>query len=74
MVIKMKKVNEWMLKKQSKMVSLLNNQRGSQTLEWIGIAAVIVILVGVISTAMSNAGSIGDEVVKKITELIQNIG
>ncbi|HLT55556.1 MAG TPA: hypothetical protein VK057_05560 [Bacillota bacterium] len=53
---------------------LKKEERGSQTLEWIGIAAVIVILVGVISTAMSNADSIGNDVVEKISELISQIG
>ncbi len=53
---------------------LKKEERGSQTLEWIGIAAVIVILVGVISTAMSNADSIGNDVVEKISDLISQIG
>lgn len=53
---------------------LKKEERGSQTLEWIGIAAVIVILVGVISTAMSNADSIGNDVVEKISGLISQIG
>ncbi|GFZ81332.1 hypothetical protein GCM10010978_22880 [Compostibacillus humi] len=57
-----------------KFKELKKEERGSQTLEWIGIAAVIVILVGVISTAMSNADSIGNDVVEKISELISQIG
>ncbi|WP_174614162.1 hypothetical protein [Virgibacillus ihumii] len=54
--------------------SIKQDERGSQTLEWIGIAAVIVIMVGVISQAFSNDTSIGNAVLKKIKGFIQDIG
>jgi len=53
---------------------LKNNERGSQTLEWIGIAAVIVILVGVISTAFADGSSIGNTVREKFVSFIDQIG
>jgi hypothetical protein len=53
---------------------MLRNERGSQTLEWIGIAAVVVILVGVISQAFSNDTSIGKTVLNKIKTMIGQIG
>jgi len=58
----------------SKFDALKQDESGSQTLEWIGIAAVIVILVGVVSTAMSGATGIGEDVVNKIQDLISQIG
>ncbi|WP_017185813.1 hypothetical protein [Alkalibacillus haloalkaliphilus] len=70
----MKMFNRFIEKMMSRAVEVTKEERGSQTLEWIGIAAVIVILVGVISTAMSGADGIGDDVVEKIRELISSIG
>lgn len=52
----------------------LANERGSQTLEWIGIAAVVVIVVGVISTAFSGDTTIGDTVKDKFKGFIDSIG
>lgn len=51
-----------------------NEERGSQTLEWIGIAAVVVILVGIVSTALSGESGIGDKVVEKLKGFIDDIG
>lgn len=56
-----------------KVQSYLNNERGSQSLEWIGIAAIIVILTGVISTAMSST-SFGDTFVGKLEGFLGKIG
>lgn len=50
-----------------------NNQRGSQTLEWIGIAAVIIIVVGLVSTAFQGS-DFGDKVVQKIGTFLSKIG
>ena len=60
------------VKATTKLGGLVKNERGSQTLEWIGIAAVIVILVGVISTAFSG-GELGDTVLKKFTSLLDKM-
>lgn len=70
----MKNVNGIYAKSMNKIEELKKDESGSQTLEWIGIAAVIVILVGVVSTAMSGASGIGDDVVDKIRDLISQIG
>lgn len=69
-----KAITEMYVKMASKFYRLKEDERGSQTLEWIGIAAVIVILVGVISTAMADADSIGDTIVEKIEEFIEGMG
>ena len=70
----MKKLTELYTKCSIKLDRMIRNERGSQTLEWIGIAAVIVILVGVISQAFSNDTEIGKAVVKKIKGMIDQIG
>ncbi|MFD2638755.1 Flp family type IVb pilin [Piscibacillus salipiscarius] len=57
----------------NKVEGFKQDERGSQTLEWIGIAAVIVILVGVISQAFSE-GKFGDTLVTKFGNLIEKIG
>lgn len=51
----------------------VKNERGSQSLEWIGIAAIIVILTGVISTAMKDT-SFGDTFVGKLEGFLGKIG
>ncbi|MFC4558655.1 hypothetical protein ACFO3D_10585 [Virgibacillus kekensis] len=61
----------------AKMVNTLegwkNDERGSQTLEWIGIAAVVVIVVGLVSTAFGTL-KIGETVVEKFETFLENIG
>ncbi|PPA68649.1 hypothetical protein [Jeotgalibacillus proteolyticus] len=69
----MKKLNEWYLQFMMLLTGKLKEERGSQTLEWIGIAAVIVILVGVVSQAFSG-GDFGQTLVDKFNEFINGIG
>ncbi|MEW4309234.1 hypothetical protein [Rossellomorea marisflavi] len=70
----MKKLTELYTICSVKLNGMIRNERGSQTLEWIGIAAVIVILVGVISQAFSDDKSIGKAVVEKFSNMISQIG
>lgn len=49
------------------------DERGSQTLEWLGIAAVVIIIVGFISSAFT-ADGIGEIVRKKFEGFIEKIG
>lgn len=67
-------VNNYYAKMVSMLEGIKKDERGSQTLEWIGIAAVIVIVVGIISTAFSGADGFGDKVVTKFGEMIDQIG
>lgn len=53
--------------------NLVNNEKGSQTLEWLGIAAVIVILVGLVSQAIGSEG-LGSTIVGKFGDFIDDIG
>ncbi|MFB1083285.1 hypothetical protein [Jeotgalibacillus sp. JSM ZJ347] len=58
----MKKLNELTLQMISKLMVPVQNERGSQTLEWLGIAAVVVLVVGLVSTAFGDGESIGNSV------------
>lgn len=69
----MEKLNAFYVKSVNKMNEMVKNERGSQTLEWIGIAAVVVIAVGLVSTAFSS-GDFGDKVLEKFTDFIEKIG
>lgn len=68
-----KKLNELSLQLASSVQAKVANERGSQTLEWIGIAAVIVIVVGVVSQAFAGGG-FGDTLVQKFEGFIGKIG
>ncbi|UJL47025.1 hypothetical protein KFZ58_03515 [Virgibacillus sp. NKC19-16] len=69
----MKLMNGFYVKMMNKVEEMKKDESGSQTLEWIGIAAVIVILVGVVSTQMADADSIGEAVVGAFEGLIGDI-
>ena len=69
----MKKITELYVKSMNKVHGMIHNERGSQTLEWIGIAAVVVIAVGIVSKAFEG-GDFGSKVLKKFTDFIENIG
>ncbi|MBS4175849.1 hypothetical protein [Bacillus sp. FJAT-49736] len=69
----MKKITYHYFKAVHSINRLINNERGSQTLEWIGIAAVIIIVVGLVSTAFSGS-TFGSDVVKKISDFLNKIG
>ncbi|MDZ5713682.1 hypothetical protein [Jeotgalibacillus haloalkalitolerans] len=70
----MKMLNEWTLKLLMVVAAPVKNERGSQTLEWLGIAAVVVIVVGVISQAFYGETAVGDAVSGKFIEFIKSIG
>jgi hypothetical protein len=62
------------VKAMNKTAGLLKNERGSQSLEWIGIAALIVIVVGGLSQVFSGNTEFGDAIKKKLIELVEDIG
>lgn len=70
----MEKYNDLCRRMAASVKAKVANERGSQTLEWIGIAAVVVIVVGVISQAFSGDTSIGDTVKDKFKGFIESIG
>ena len=70
----MEKYNDLCRRVAASVKTKIVNERGSQTLEWIGIAAVVVIVVGVISQAFSGDTSIGETVKDKFKGFIESIG
>lgn len=52
----------------------LKNEKGAQSLEWLGLAALLILVLGIVSTALSGQGeSIGtliENIIKKISEMV----
>jgi len=52
----------------------LKNEKGAQSLEWLGLAALLILVLGIVSTALSDQGkSIGtliENIIKKISEMV----
>jgi cytochrome b len=62
------------MKLYARLMSQLTNERGSQSLEWLGIAAVIVIIVGMISQVFGGDTAFGDAIKDKLVEMVEDIG
>jgi Flp pilus assembly pilin Flp len=69
----MKKMNEVYVNMMNKVAGMKKDETGSQTLEWIGIAAVIVIVVGLVSTAFSESTTFGSSIVTAFENFISTI-
>lgn len=55
--------------------SVVNNERGAQTIEWVALALVILFLMAAVASAMDgNGGNIASTMVSKISELINRVG
>ncbi|MGG0669627.1 hypothetical protein [Sporosarcina koreensis] len=50
----------------TKMTAPVKNETGAQSLEWLGIAALLILVLGIVSTALSGQS-------ESITELVGNI-
>ncbi|MDL0420914.1 hypothetical protein QPM05_12460 [Caldibacillus thermoamylovorans] len=57
-----------------KMMHPVKNEKGAQSLEWLGLAALLILVLGIISQAVSNEeesiGKIIKNIIKKITEMV----
>jgi cytochrome b len=62
------------MKLYAKLMGHLSNERGSQSLEWLGIAAVIVIIVGMISQVFGGDTAFGEAIKNKLVEMVADIG
>ncbi len=58
----------------TKVTSPLKNEKGAQSLEWLGIAALLILVLGIISTAVSNQQGgiegIISGIIDKITDMV----
>ncbi|RLQ91161.1 hypothetical protein [Falsibacillus albus] len=58
-----------------KFTSPVKNEKGAQSLEWLGLAALLILLLGIISTAVSNGKeSIGQIITKIISKISTMVG
>ena len=52
----------------------VKNEKGAQSLEWLGLAALLILVLGIISTAVSGqSGAIGEiisNIISKINEMV----
>lgn len=66
----MKKLTEFYVKATGK----LNNEKGAQSLEWLGIAALLILVLGIVSTAISDQEegitTIISDVIGKISDMV----
>ncbi|MFB4169309.1 hypothetical protein [Virgibacillus sp. JSM 102003] len=51
----------------------LNNEKGAQSLEWLGIAALLIMILGIVSTAVSGQSGGISEIIKGIIEKIKTM-
>ncbi|MRG87379.1 hypothetical protein [Salinibacillus xinjiangensis] len=65
---------ERLVKLYVKMTTPVRNERGAQSLEWLGIAALLILVLGIVSSAVSdNEGgikSIISNIIQKISDMV----
>lgn len=63
-------MNAWM-----NIVVPVKNEKGAQSLEWLGLAALLILVLGIISTAVSGqSGAIGDLISKIVSKISGMVG
>ncbi|ESU34314.1 hypothetical protein G3A_01695 [Bacillus sp. 17376] len=67
-------MKNFMIKAWTKMMVPVRNERGAQSLEWLGLAALLILVLGIVSQAVStSSSSIGDiitNILKKISAMV----
>ncbi|AWI13405.1 hypothetical protein NST54_15300 [Caldifermentibacillus hisashii] len=57
-----------------KMMHPVKNEKGAQSLEWLGLAALLILVLGLISQAVSNEeesiGKVIQKIIQKITKMV----
>ena len=63
-----------MIKAWTKVMVPVRNERGAQSLEWLGLAALLILVLGIVSQAVSSSsagiGEIITNIIKKITTMV----
>lgn len=68
-------MKEKMMSVWTKLTMPVKNETGAQSLEWLGIAALLILVLGIVSTALSGQSeSIGTLVEKIITKISGMVG
>ncbi|WP_411344857.1 hypothetical protein ACE3MZ_01830 [Paenibacillus sp. WLX1005] len=71
----MNKLNEWTTTLAVKASNVLSNEKGAQSLEWLGLAALLIMVLGFVSTALSGGQSQIQDLVNKIfTSISEQFG
>ena len=56
------------------MIHPVKNEKGAQSLEWLGLAALLILVLGIISQAVSNEeasiGKVIEKIIRKITKMV----
>ena len=55
----------------TKLMNPVKNEKGAQSLEWLGLAALLILVLGIISTAVSDSSSDITDIIGKIFEKIK---
>jgi hypothetical protein len=64
-----------MMKVWTKMMYPVKNEKGAQSLEWLGLAALLILVLGIVSQAVSKSeAGIGDIIAKIIEKIKQMVG
>jgi hypothetical protein len=63
-----------MMKVWTKMMYPVKNEKGAQSLEWLGLAALLILVLGIISQAVDGQkegiGKVIENILKKISEMV----
>ena len=63
-----------MMKAWTNLMFPLKNERGAQSLEWLGLAALLILVLGIVSTAVSSQSGgitgIIESIIEKITNMV----
>lgn len=63
-----------MMRAWTKMINPIKNEKGAQSLEWLGLAALLILVLGIISTAVDGQkegiGQVISNIITKITEMV----
>ncbi|WP_080848722.1 hypothetical protein [Cytobacillus gottheilii] len=63
-----------MIKAWTKVMNPVKNEKGAQSLEWLGIAALLILVLGIVSTAVSEQstgiGSIISKIIEQISQMV----
>ncbi|MBD8071134.1 hypothetical protein F7888_19605 [Bacillus sp. PS06] len=63
-----------MIKAWTKVMVPVRNERGAQSLEWLGLAALLILVLGIVSQAVNEnstgIGTIINNIIQKITQMV----
>lgn len=68
------RMKNMMIKAWTKVMVPVRNERGAQSLEWLGLAALLILVLGIVSQAVNEnstgIGTIINNIIQKITQMV----